>query len=283
MRGSLAEDGLAARIRPLRNKTDQRTVDYRYIAALVVIALTAWVSGFTSSVAFENLKVFRGSLILEGKIEKGDYASLRSFLRDESNFKKISNGVFLASPGGNVREALQIGYLIRALQLSTEAPSIPPNEKRAFGSSAFDPVDLTSRHNFQCASACFLIYVAGVERKLNWIGRLGVHQPRLETKPFGASEADTKVASIDLRGAIKVYLDKMDVPNKYLELIYSVPSNDVRWITQQEFDADLRGYIPEIRALLRAKCNMPHNTARCAGNFLTELRAEAWQKMFARY
>ena len=263
-------------------------MDWPRSMVLVVVGLTAWMCGATHSVALEKLRVFRGSLVLEGKIEKGDYASVRSFLRDKSNFQKISNGVFLASPGGNVREALQIGYLIRALKLSTEAPSLPPREKRAFGSSAFDPADLTNRLNFQCASACFLIYVAGIERKLNWIGRLGVHEPRLETKPLGASEADTKIASTEIRGVTKIYLDRMDVPNKYLELIYSVPSNDVRWITQLEFDADLRGYIPEVRALLQAKCNVPHvaeksdKADRCAGNVMTELRAEAWQKTFAR-
>jgi hypothetical protein len=227
-------------------------------------------------------------LILEGRIDAGDYIVVRGFLRNESNFKKITNGVFLASPGGNVREALKIGYLIRALQLSTEAPSIPPREKRAIGSSAFSPGDLTNPQNFQCSSACFLIYVAGVERKLNWIGRLGVHQPYLQAKPFGASEADTKIASIDMRGAIKVYLDKMDVSNKYLELIYSVPSNDVRWITQQEFDMDLRGYIPEVRALLQAKCGAPQEAEksdkapRCASSAMNELREEAWQKVFPR-
>jgi hypothetical protein len=240
------------------------------------------VYGAGPSPALENLKVFRGALILEGKIDAGDYVVVRSFLRNESNFKKITNGVFLASPGGNVREALKIGYLIRALQLSTEAPSIPPREKRAIGSSAFSSGDLNNPQNFQCSSACFLIYVAGIERKLNWIGRLGVHQPRLQAKPIGASEADTKIASIDMRGAIKVYLDKMDVPSKYLELIYSVPSNDVRWITQQEFDADLRGYIPEVRILLQTKCNILQNTAGCASHVTAELRAEAWQKMFAR-
>ena len=256
--------------------------------ALVVVALTAWICGTAHSVALEKLRVFRGSLVLEGKIEKGDYASVRSFLRNESNFQKISNGVFLASPGGNVREALSIGYLIRALQLGTEAPSIPPSEKRAFGSSGFDPLDLTDRNNFQCASACFLIYVAGVERKLIWVGRLGVHEPRLETKPLGASEADTKIASTEMRGTLKVYLDKMDVPNKYLELIYSVPFNNVRWITQLEFDTDLRGYIPEVRALLKEKCSAPHEAEksdksnRCAANVMTELRAEAWRKTFAR-
>lgn len=262
-------------------------VDGRRIIVMAVASIAIWVYGAGPSPALENLRVFRGALILEGKIDVGDYVVVRSFLRNESNFKKITNGVFLASPGGNVREALKIGYLIRALQLSTEAPSIPPREKRAIGSSAFSPGDLTNPQNFQCSSACFLIYVAGVERKLNWIGRLGIHQPRLQAKPLGASESDTKIASIEMHGAIKIYLDKMDVPNKYLELIYSVPSNDVRWITQQEFDADLRGYISEVRASLQAKCDMPHEAdksgkaARCARNVLTELRSDAWQKVFA--
>ena len=127
-----------------------------------------------------------------------------------------------------------------------------------------------------------------VERKLNWAGRLGVHQPLLVSKPVGASEADVKLGTLEMRDAIKIYLDKMDVPNKYLELIYSVPSNDVRWITQQEFDTDLKGYIPEVRTLLRAKCNTAHeaeklDTApRCAGTVMTELRAEAWRRMFGR-
>ena len=191
----------------------------RRTIAVAAIALATCVCGATRSFALDNLRVFRGSLILEGKIDAGDYISVRNFLRDESNFKKITNGVFLASPGGNVREALKIGYLIRALQFSTEAPSIPPPDRRALGSSIFSPAELANRQNFQCVSACFLIYVAGIERKLNWIGRLGIHQPRLEYKPPGASEADTKIASLEIRSVIKVYLDKMNVPNKYLELM----------------------------------------------------------------
>ena len=270
------------------NKVDQRTVDCRRSIAVVAIGLTACMCGVTRSVALEHLRVFRGSLILEGKIETGDYESVRSFLRDKSNFEKISNGVFLASPGGNVREALKIGYLIRALQLSTDAPSISPPDRRALGSSVFGPDILTNRQQFQCASACFLIYVSGVERKLNRIGRLGIHQPRMAYKPVGASEADVKISSLEIRSAIKVYLDKMDVPNKYLELIYSVAPDDVRWITQEEFDTDLKGYVPAVRALLQAKCNAPHEaeksdkTGRCPGNVMAELRAGAWQKMFVR-
>jgi hypothetical protein len=92
----------------------------------IVVAMLWLAAGTSPGTALENLRVFRGVLILEGKIESGDYLSVRNFLRDESNFKKISGGVFLASPGGSVLEALKIGRLIRELRLSTEAPASPP-------------------------------------------------------------------------------------------------------------------------------------------------------------
>src|SRR5690242_3136523 len=73
-----------------------------------------------TSAALEPPKVVRGVLILEGKIESGDYLTVRNFLSESSNFKKMTGEVFLASQGGNVSEALQIGYLIRHLRLSTD-------------------------------------------------------------------------------------------------------------------------------------------------------------------
>ena len=101
----------------------------RFFTSIVVVML--WLAaGISPGTALENLRVFRGVLILEGKIELGDYLSVRNFLRDESNFKKISGGVFLASPGGSVLEALKIGRLIRELRLSTEAPASPPPDRR---------------------------------------------------------------------------------------------------------------------------------------------------------
>src|SRR4029078_11737120 len=75
------------------------------IAALAVICLFAIA---TRPIAeMESPKVFRGILLLEGKIEPGDYISLHNFLRNESNFEKITGGVFLASPGWYVAEAHQ--------------------------------------------------------------------------------------------------------------------------------------------------------------------------------
>jgi hypothetical protein len=240
------------------------------------------------SAAIESLKVVRGVLILEGKIEAGDYISIRNFLSEASNFKKMSGVVFLASQGGNVFEAVKIGYLIRRLRLSTDAPSRPPPTVRSSGSEVILPLDLANPKHYQCTSACFLLYVAGMYRDFIWAGRLGIHQPQIEHKPVGATENDISIAMVDMRDTIKRYLEEMNVPNKYLDLMYSVPPNEVRWVTQNEFNADLKGYIPEVRALLDAKCNARLGTKqsnemdRCIAQIKSELRVEAWRKIFHR-
>ena len=115
----------------------------RFFTSIVVAML--WLAAGTSpGTALENLRVFRGVLILEGKIELGDYLSVRNFLRDESNFKKISGGIFLASPGGSVLEALKIGRLIRELRLSTEAPASPPPDRRDISAPLIRGRDLSN-------------------------------------------------------------------------------------------------------------------------------------------
>ena len=136
------------------------------------------VLGVEPSKAFEELKVYRGVLVLEGKIVSGDYDKLRNFLGTKSNFDKISGGVFLASPGGNMAEAMKIGRLIRTLRLSTDGPSGPPSGITKFGGSLIHANDLVNpKANYLCTSACFFVYVSGIYRNLNWAGRLGVHRP----------------------------------------------------------------------------------------------------------
>jgi len=240
------------------------------------------------SVAIEKLKVVRGVLIIEGKIEPGDYITVRNFVSDASNFNKMSGEVFLASQGGNVFEALEIGYLIRHLRLSTDAPSRPPPTTRSSGSEIIHPLDLANPRHYQCTSACFLLYVAGIYREFIWAGRLGIHHPQIEHKPVGATDKDLSIAMADMRNKLEKYFEEMNVPNKYLDLMYSVPANEVRWITQREFNADLKGYIPELRALLDAKCNsrlgseQSNEIHRCVVQIKTELRMEAWRKIFPR-
>lgn len=251
----------------------------------IAVALVVFCAVFDAkpSAALEAVKVFRGALVLEGKIEPGDYISVRNFLRIESNFKKISAGVFLASPGGYVIEAMKIGNLIRALQLGTDAPSVPPPEIRK-GNPIIRGSDLVNAKHYECVSACFLIYAAGVDRKLIWAGRLGLHQPR----SLRADSSEVTAASVSVRNAIKEYLVRMNVPEKYVGLMYSLPPNEVRWVTQQEFEKDLKGYVPELSAAVDEKCKA-HDAAehlaemrRCAATVREALSDAAWRVLFKR-
>src|ERR1700691_5626736 len=57
--------------------------------------------------------------VLEGKIESGDFEKFKKFVLGNDKIVEI----YLASPGGDLAEALKIGILSRMLKLSTVAPS----------------------------------------------------------------------------------------------------------------------------------------------------------------
>src|ERR1017187_5955566 len=180
----------------------------KHILAIILGALTLnLMLGVEPAKALEELKVYRGVLVLEGKIVPGDYDKLRNFLGTKSNFDKISGGVFLASPGGNVAEAMRIGQLIRALRLSTDAPSGPPTGSPKFGESVIRPNNLVDQANYQCTSACFFIYVSGIYRNLSWAGRLGIHRPT-QTESYLKTVNSDQVIKLNnsIRRAVDKYL-----------------------------------------------------------------------------
>jgi hypothetical protein len=231
----------------------------KHVLAIIFGALTLnLMLGVEPSNALEKLKVYRGVLVLEGKIVSGDYDKLRNFLGTKSNFDKISDGVFLASPGGDLAEAMRIGRLIRALRLSTDAPSGPPSGIAKFGESLIQANDLANpKTNYLCASACFFVYVSGIYRNLNWTGRLGVHQPTLlKSNGLTLSSDEALKSNWFVRESVKNYLKDMNVPDKYVDLVFSVPPTETRWINQSEFDSDLRGFIPELKDWVGAKCDL---------------------------
>jgi hypothetical protein len=213
--------------------------------------------GVEPSKAIEPLKVYRGVLVLEGTIVAGDYDKFREFLGTKSNFDKISGGVFLASPGGNVAEAMRMGRLIRALRLTTDVPSGPPSGIPKYGESLIKPNHLVNpRAYYLCASACFFVYVAGIYRNLSWVGRLGIHRPsQLQSNARALSNDEVLQSNWFVREVVKNYLKEMSVPDKYVDLIFSVAPNEMRWITQSEFDSDLQGFYPELRHVVAAKCD----------------------------
>jgi hypothetical protein len=142
--------------------------------------------------------------------------------------------------------------------------------------------DLVNPRNYVCASACFLVYVAGSERQLSWAGRLGLHQPQLLHKPDSASDDDVMIVTAGIHNALRQYLNKMDVPPKYLEFMYAIPPAEVRWISRQEFDEDLKGYVPAMIALLRQRCEGAREKASCVRQTRSDLSKDAWRTVFER-
>ena len=195
-------------------------------------------------------------IVLEGKIEAGDFDRFQKFILDSGHVTEI----YLASPGGQLAEAVKIGILVRLLKLSTIVPSKQLTH--------YDRTLAVTRHglkdgkDYTCASACFFIFVAGTYRSTDDHGPaiLGIHSPTLlptDSPKLAPSQLD---AAIDrTRKGIEGYFKVMDVPTKYTDEMNSVPRNRIRWIRNDEFQSDFAGFIPALRPLVKTNCENHSN------------------------
>ena len=217
----------------------------RLIAALAICITTA----LPLDAAEIKTGTYSGLVVMKGNIETGDYEKLRRFFKEQD----VTKSLYIASSGGNVAEAIKIGRLIRDLRMETQIPGrvhdeeiiVPPSMKK---------------EEFLCASACFFIFVAGIHRVTYLdVGDdplLGVHRPFFtdkDLKALGAHEAIESATRI--RAVIERYLKEMDVPAKYADLLFSVPKDQIRWITGVEFRTDLSGFVPALKDWMDARCD----------------------------
>jgi hypothetical protein len=164
----------------------------------------------------------------------GDAAKFAQLVRNSHPFL---HEVALWSPGGSVEEAVKIGRLIRKGLILTEAPfnnlktpyyfdaSGLPAQRLGWG-SLFDVRDCEGA-NCVCASACFLIWAAGVERKGSV---LGVHRPTISSTAFASLPPDRAGTLYrQLLSEIGKFLDEMEIPRRFVEIMTDTSSNDVRW------------------------------------------------------
>src|SRR5262249_6455813 len=88
-----------------------------------------------------------------------------------------------------------------------------------------------------------------------------------------------------VRELVGKYLNEMNVPDKYVDLMYSIAPNEVRWVTKDEFSSDLGGFIPEMKSLLASKCGEQTQSdaaAKCWTQTRSELSNEAWSKLYLK-
>lgn len=189
-------------------------------------------------------------VVMEGPIEPGDCEKLKIFIS-----KQGAHRIYLASPGGNLREAMEIGRLVRTLKLQTIVPGrwgsnedINRRWAKAHNLKNFEK-------NYMCASACFFVFVAGIAKDTNGFDPiLGIHRPYLSDNDLrGLSYDQALRAGRDTRTKVEAYLKEMSVPAKYSDKLFSIPAEATQWISTDDFEADLQGIIPELKEWVNAK------------------------------
>lgn len=194
---------------------------------------------------------------LSGPITVGDNDRFRKLVLSEIRSGHLVSGVQLNSPGGNVSEALGIGRAIRQLKASTYAPSLRSGQ-RLCQTGSLDNIIYEDSSNCECASACSLIWEAGVGR----LGELvGIHRPRYDETAYKDLTPDqaTKQYSEVLEETTR-YFAEMEVPEWLSSRMYSVPSSDMHYLTDTELQ-QFSNSSPALGELVIARCgNVPSGT-----------------------
>ena len=147
----------------------------------------------------------RSGLLIRGGIMPGDGSRLVDALRAAA-----PDFVRLDSPGGSVQDALEIGRVVRELDVETQITA---------GSV--------------CLSACPYIFVGGIVRSVDGDGRFGVHQ-----HSFGERTVLPAFLAVDdiQRGQAEVlaHLDAMGIDLRIMGPAMATPADEIYILTPEE-------------------------------------------------
>lgn len=213
--------------------------------------------------------------------------------------------VRLWSPGGSVSEALQIGRQIRMMKAATGAPRLMDDgiTRRCVRKT---PVDMEVRDIYwntrtkqgdsgcDCASACFLIWVAGVGRFGNV---LGVHRPSFDAKYFaGLTPTEASQVYERMSGEVSDYLREMDVAQPIIDRMFAFSSSEMDYLSALDIRLMNNGS-KALSELRDARCgSAPDGTYRnpdladatktfleCGYQLDEEAQREAWASYMQKY
>jgi hypothetical protein len=172
-------------------------------------------------------------VLLKGEIVPGDYSRLLEFAINK-NVNLAQYPFILASPGGDVSEALKIGQLVKSLYATV----------------------VVGPATGQCVSACFIIFASAVDRIMNNDKMIGIHRPyvypdRLRSLSPRAAEALETDALLEA----EKYLHELRVPTSLVEEMFEQASTEVHWLTRREF-LELGRRAPWYEEFLIARCGL---------------------------
>lgn len=197
-------------------------------------------------ITYSNKNPFDGSTsgsespLLKGEIAPGDYAHLLDVIRTDKDRFWRSTGFVLASPGGDIQEALRIARLVKGTYSAV------------FVGEAAGP----------CLSACFFIFSAAAFRDAG-SRTLGIHRPYIHPRRLvsvGAVEAETLQKNA-LRQA-RSYLEDLDVPTSLIDKMFQRASTEIYWLSLEEIEEQLGRRPPWYEQFLIARCGLNKDLER---------------------
>jgi len=199
---------------------------FRYAPfALALVAIT-----FSQGVDSANVLISRhpnathivNGVMIEGRIEQGDLIRVINLLWKQ--WPEVIDTVGIFSPGGDVLEAMKIGRLIRQLGLSTTIP----DDMRIIGKGATCTLwnnDMQNEVNCTCLSACFLIFVAGVNRNGDYVG---VHRSFIDHALLQKMRGDEALLYTEMiNREVGYYYEDMGVSRAFFDRIKAIPSHEI--------------------------------------------------------
>lgn len=170
------------------------------------------------------------TFVLDGVIEPGDADRFRAYYEETADGYSFS--VTLNSPGGNMAEGIRLGRLFRELGIHTYVLQYP---KRPANMGQFDYADIEAVPGAQCASACAIAFMGGVDRVVPPNGELGFHQF------YGGdpqrSSADTMVSTQAISAMMASYLREMGASPELFERMSITPPDNLFAPTPAELSA----------------------------------------------
>ena len=184
----------------------------------------------------------------EGRIDRGASQRLRRFLREPSN-RKLP--IYFLSRGGDIKESIAIGRLVRKYRLKAGVARTMPNDCDAAVTADQSFCDklkrsgkpLTARFRTSgayCNSACVYAFVGAPVREVGTNARLGVHVYRvyLHRPPKDRRLASRALARADesLRNNILAYLREVGISSELFRIASRVRQESMHVLTLEEID-----------------------------------------------
>ncbi len=215
-------------------------------------------------------------IAIEGKIDMGSAARVERFLRER---KDVQRPIYFNSPGGEMRDGLAIGRLLRARKavgrvgrtIVDACPGTQTDDACTLIKTTRDEVAATvATRGAVCGSACTFLLFGALTREVAPDSVVAVHgarigmQFRLNVTEARREEAVAKAHAEANRMAF-AYVDEMGISRDVMALADSISPDNFRVLTRQElynFRIDTRTLVETAWTIEKAPSPAVHKFAQ---------------------